>query len=530
APARRDRPGADVRGQGADLRRALRDPLGRRARPRLRGDRGAAGRGARDPLHLAPAGRDLPAGRPRDRAQGRAGGDHAPGRRAHHRRADPADGRARHRRAAAAQAAVRARRARGSRAAAAGRQRARQLRAARGRGAGRRGPRRLRPLPARGRARRHPPRPRRRGAPEREADPPAQAARRRPRRHRRDPGGPQARGPDPRAVGPRERRPRLARRDLELRRRPRPGRAAAGGGSGEAVRDPPAGAGCGGAEPERRQPAEGGAEQVARAHAAARGRGPRRADARGRRRREVRDLPADRRARRGRRRSPADLLRAAGGDRHERPDPGDEQRPGRRNARAVRVQRGADPHARGSRLRPRPHGGGVVTVDTRALRVPAPRGARHADWLQRQSRVFVVWGLLAVLITIGSIMSGTFRSEPVLVETLKGATFLGMASAAQFFVVVGGGIDLSVAGVATISGMAAAVIMNGQDGNIAYALLATLGIGLAVGTINGLLVNVLNIAPFVATFGMFYILQGVGYTWSVSPIGQAAPSFYDLYV
>lgn len=171
-----------------------------------------------------------------------------------------------------------------------------------------------------------------------------------------------------------------------------------------------------------------------------------------------------------------------------------------------------------------------MTVDTRALRVPAPRGARHADWLQRQSRVFVVWGLLAVLITIGSIMSGTFRSEPVLVETLKGATFLGMASAAQFFVVVGGGIDLSVAGVATISGMAAAVIMNGQDGNIAYALLATLGIGLAVGTINGLLVNVLNIAPFVATFGMFYILQGVGYTWSVSPIGQAAPSFYDLYV
>ena len=29
---------------------------------------------------------------------------------------------------------------------------------------------------------------------------------------------------------------------------------------------------------------------------------------------------------------------------------------------------------------------------------------------------------------------------------------------------------------------------------------------------NGLMVNYLRIAPFIATFGMYYILQGVGYT------------------
>ena len=42
--------------------------------------------------------------------------------------------------------------------------------------------------------------------------------------------------------------------------------------------------------------------------------------------------------------------------------------------------------------------------------------------------------------------------------------------------------------------------------------------------------NVVKIAPFVATFGMFYILDGVAYTYSVNPVGLAAPSFYNLYV
>jgi ribose transport system permease protein len=151
------------------------------------------------------------------------------------------------------------------------------------------------------------------------------------------------------------------------------------------------------------------------------------------------------------------------------------------------------------------------------------------DWLRRQPRAMIAWSLLAVLMTIGVSMSATFRSEPVLVETLKAATFVGMASAAQFFVVVGGGIDLSIGSVATISGMAGAVIMSGHDSRIPLALLASIGIGVGIGTLNGVMVNYLRIAPFIATFGMYYILQGVGYTWSVQPIGSAAPTFYNLY-
>ena len=151
------------------------------------------------------------------------------------------------------------------------------------------------------------------------------------------------------------------------------------------------------------------------------------------------------------------------------------------------------------------------------------------EWLYRQSRSLIVWGLLAVLITIGSSLSGTFRSHSEVLVTLQGASFIAMASAAQFFVVVSGGIDLSVGSVATVSGMAAAVIMKGHNSQIPLALLATIGIGVVIGLFNGLVINYLRIAPFVATFGMYYILQGAGFSYSVNPVGQAAPSFYNLY-
>jgi ribose transport system permease protein len=157
------------------------------------------------------------------------------------------------------------------------------------------------------------------------------------------------------------------------------------------------------------------------------------------------------------------------------------------------------------------------------------RPRMRGEWARRQPRTIVPWVLLVVLISIGAPMSGTFRSGPVLIETLKGATFVGMASAAQFFAVVGGGIDLSVGAVATISGMVAAVLMAGHDRSIPLAIAASLAVGLIVGTVNGLVINRLKIAPFIATFAMYYILLGAGYTYSVSPVGQAAPSFYALY-
>jgi ribose/xylose/arabinose/galactoside ABC-type transport system permease subunit len=159
-----------------------------------------------------------------------------------------------------------------------------------------------------------------------------------------------------------------------------------------------------------------------------------------------------------------------------------------------------------------------------------PAVAWRGDWIRRQPRTLIPWALLGVLLAIGFSTSSTFRQGPVLEETLKSATFIGMASAAQFFVVVGGGIDLSVGAVASLAAMIGAVVMNGKDGNIPLAIAATLALGVGVGLVNGVLVNYLRIGPFIATFGVYYILTGIAFTWSVQPIGLASPSFYNLYI
>ena len=106
-----------------------------------------------------------------------------------------------------------------------------------------------------------------------------------------------------------------------------------------------------------------------------------------------------------------------------------------------------------------------------------PAVAWRGEWLRRQPRTLIAWVLLGILLAIGFSMSSTFREGPVLEETLKGATFVGMAAAAQFFVVVGGGIDLSVGAVASLAAMVGAVVMDGKDGNIPLAIAAALGVG-----------------------------------------------------
>jgi ribose transport system permease protein len=164
-----------------------------------------------------------------------------------------------------------------------------------------------------------------------------------------------------------------------------------------------------------------------------------------------------------------------------------------------------------------------------ATRLALPFG-ESGFWVRRHARTLLAWTLFALLFALSTTLSDTFRSPDVVLETFKGTTFVGMAAAAEFFVVIGGGIDLSIGSVATLSGMVAAAIMGGRNANIAVAIMASLGIGLFVGAINGLLVNWVRISPFVATFGVLYVLQGVAYTYSVNPIGQAAPGFYSIYV
>src|SRR5262249_3906877 len=94
--------------------------------------------------------------------------------------------------------------------------------------------------------------------------------------------------------------------------------------------------------------------------------------------------------------------------------------------------------------------------------------------------------------------SNIFRSNAVIFILALGMTF----------VVITAGIDLSIASLAALAGMI--LVLTFQDGwNWPTACLATLGIGLALGLVNGVLIGIAKISFFVVTLGTLSIYQSV---------------------
>jgi erythritol transport system permease protein len=98
------------------------------------------------------------------------------------------------------------------------------------------------------------------------------------------------------------------------------------------------------------------------------------------------------------------------------------------------------------------------------------------------------------------------------------------------FVIITGGIDLSVGSIVGLCGMVAGgLILYGIELPIGYTVyfnlveivLITLAIGLFIGLINGLLITKLNVAPFIATLGTLYVARGLAL---LSSDGQTFPN------
>ncbi len=155
------------------------------------------------------------------------------------------------------------------------------------------------------------------------------------------------------------------------------------------------------------------------------------------------------------------------------------------------------------------------------LRVP-PGPRRHAP-------VLIVYGLILTLGIYASLSSPNFLTERNIVNVLRTGAFLGTLAIGETFVIISGGIDLSVGSVIKLSVLMSAILMNGKPENIAIAVVATLAMGAVVGLVNGLLVTKVRIAPFIVTLGAYSILRGIAYTVTTTPVGSAAPGFLRLY-
>ena len=134
--------------------------------------------------------------------------------------------------------------------------------------------------------------------------------------------------------------------------------------------------------------------------------------------------------------------------------------------------------------------------------------------------------LIIILLFLGNFISPGFASPNQIISLLIVASLLGIISAGQNLVILGGreGIDLSVGGVVSIAAVVAGNVMDGSNAAILPAVVVTLSVGALIGLINGIGVTFIKIPPLVMTLGMLGVLQGLlVVVRNGVPSGNAAP-------
>ncbi len=116
--------------------------------------------------------------------------------------------------------------------------------------------------------------------------------------------------------------------------------------------------------------------------------------------------------------------------------------------------------------------------------------------------------ILLVICVFATILSPSFLSVTNLFNVFKQITVAGIVGCGMTFVILTGGIDLSVGSILGLSGVLASGVL-ASTGNTAAAVAVSLIIGIACGAVNGFFVSVCGIPPFISTLGMMTLLRGV---------------------
>src|SRR5574342_481899 len=139
-------------------------------------------------------------------------------------------------------------------------------------------------------------------------------------------------------------------------------------------------------------------------------------------------------------------------------------------------------------------------------------------WLSTLSRLATIIVLLVVL----SLVSPAFLSVQNLVNILRQASLLFLLASGLTIVILTAGIDLSIGSVLAFSASVAANFI--QQGWIWAGSLIGLVIGAGCGLLNGLMVALIGLPAFIATYGMLWIAQGFAQVFMKGEIISGFPA------
>jgi len=161
-----------------------------------------------------------------------------------------------------------------------------------------------------------------------------------------------------------------------------------------------------------------------------------------------------------------------------------------------------------------------------------------------KGRTFIV---LILLMVFFSFASSNFLSTNTMLLLAKHVALYGILAIGMTYVIITGGIDLSVGAIVGLCGMVAGGMI--QKGltltffgvtlyfSVPLIILFTLLVGAIIGLLNGIIITRFNVAPFIATLGIMYVARGFamlhsnGATYSNiignTALGNTGFSFFD---
>ncbi|WP_171211888.1 ABC transporter permease [Ruegeria sp. HKCCA5426] len=131
--------------------------------------------------------------------------------------------------------------------------------------------------------------------------------------------------------------------------------------------------------------------------------------------------------------------------------------------------------------------------------------------LKQINPVFLVLALLFVAIAV---LSPYFLQPAGYMNFLKRAAPIAILAVGQLYVINSGGFDLSAGALVTLTVIGSSILLDGDASATWWVILAMLGVGVIVGTVNALVVSWLKVPSIIATLGMMITLSGIALTWS----------------
>jgi ribose transport system permease protein len=138
-----------------------------------------------------------------------------------------------------------------------------------------------------------------------------------------------------------------------------------------------------------------------------------------------------------------------------------------------------------------------------------------------------IWFWLIVFGVIFSLILPYFFSTRNFFNIARQASIFGIMAIGMTFVIISGGIDLSVGSIVSFTSAVFGFVWQ-FTGNIFLSIACGLLVGILSGAMSGVLVGYVGLPPFIATFGMMGVGAGLAFGVTPSSIGGFPPAFEFL--